>query len=103
MNRTFLTVVLLGLSACSRDSAANESTTAATATARRTSAPTGPTIDLRAGDYKPGALTSVGSVKGTIVLAPAVAIDSMPITADSVACGETAVPSIEVGAKRQLA
>lgn len=94
--------LLLVVVACSRESAANDSKTPANATLGKTRG-SGATIDLGAGAYKPGALGAVGRVNGTIVLAPSVAIDSMPITADSAACGATAVPSIEIGAKRELA
>jgi hypothetical protein len=104
MNRTFLVVLLCAAAGCSRDSsAADKPGSKSQASARQTKESAGETIDLGTDAYKPGAVSAVGGVKGTITLGPSVTVDSMAVTSDQSVCGTKAHSSVEIGAKRQLA
>jgi carboxypeptidase family protein len=91
--RAFLLAFTL-ISACSRDStpspnaAANQPRTGT----RRTNDSAAGSVDLASPAYKPGPLSAIGSVTGTIKLDGVVKPDTTPITIDQKVCG-TRVPS----------
>jgi hypothetical protein len=91
-------IVVLG---CSGDSSANADRAPASSAPRTRDSSDG-SVDLGGKGYTPAAMTSVGSLGGTITLEGNPIADSAQITSDQAVCGTKVPGAVETGAQRSL-
>jgi hypothetical protein len=85
---------------CGNDSSKPSATGGRTAAkGARTEDSAAGSVDLRTADYKPGVVTSVGSLEGTIKLDGPPRTDTVQISMDQPVCGKTAEGAVAATAK----